>query len=175
MRWNWLCKIFSLKIRRCKILDKFHVCPLLGHTEFPKGLTLSHLNGGPGKKTPSRFKCWNFFLDRNNGQIFETLRYFGCGLEFVFNCNGLGASKKHWKLSTATVPLKKHYHRIISKISILVHRLYSRPMWLGLRIKGAVSQGISSHHRAKKEMHREFEISHSTMENFILRIELFII
>ena len=26
IRWNWRCKIFSLKIRRCKILDKFHVC-----------------------------------------------------------------------------------------------------------------------------------------------------
>ena len=26
IRWNWWCKIFSLKIRRCKILDKFHVC-----------------------------------------------------------------------------------------------------------------------------------------------------
>ena len=24
--WNWRCKIFNLKIRRCKILDKFHVC-----------------------------------------------------------------------------------------------------------------------------------------------------
>ena len=26
IRWNWRCKIFSLKIRRCKILVKFHVC-----------------------------------------------------------------------------------------------------------------------------------------------------
>ena len=26
IRWNWWCKIFSLKIRRCKVLDKFHVC-----------------------------------------------------------------------------------------------------------------------------------------------------
>ena len=26
IRWNRRCKIFSLKIRRCKILDKFHVC-----------------------------------------------------------------------------------------------------------------------------------------------------
>ena len=26
IRWNWRCKIFSLKIRRCKFLDKFHVC-----------------------------------------------------------------------------------------------------------------------------------------------------
>ena len=26
IRWNWRCKIFSLKIWRCKILDKFHVC-----------------------------------------------------------------------------------------------------------------------------------------------------
>ena len=26
IRWNWRCKIFNLKIRRCKILDKFHVC-----------------------------------------------------------------------------------------------------------------------------------------------------
>ena len=26
IRWNWRCKIFILKIRRCKILDKFHVC-----------------------------------------------------------------------------------------------------------------------------------------------------
>ena len=26
IRWNWRCKIFSLKIRRCKIFDKFHVC-----------------------------------------------------------------------------------------------------------------------------------------------------
>ena len=26
IRWNWQCKIFILKIRRCKILDKFHVC-----------------------------------------------------------------------------------------------------------------------------------------------------
>ena len=25
IRWNWRCKIFSLKIWRCKILDKFHV------------------------------------------------------------------------------------------------------------------------------------------------------
>ena len=25
IRWNWWCKIFSLKIRRCKFLDKFHV------------------------------------------------------------------------------------------------------------------------------------------------------
>ena len=25
-RKNWRCKIFSLKIRRCKFLDKFHVC-----------------------------------------------------------------------------------------------------------------------------------------------------
>ena len=25
IRWNWRCKIFSLKIRGCKILDKFHV------------------------------------------------------------------------------------------------------------------------------------------------------
>ena len=25
IRWNWWCKIFSLKIRRRKILDKFHV------------------------------------------------------------------------------------------------------------------------------------------------------
>ena len=25
IRWNWRCKIFSLKIRRCKFLDKFHV------------------------------------------------------------------------------------------------------------------------------------------------------
>ena len=27
IRWNWWCKIFSPKIRRCKIFDKFHVCP----------------------------------------------------------------------------------------------------------------------------------------------------
>ena len=27
IRWNWRCKIFSLKIRRCKFFDKFHVCP----------------------------------------------------------------------------------------------------------------------------------------------------
>ena len=26
IRWNWRCKIFSLKIRQCKILDKFYVC-----------------------------------------------------------------------------------------------------------------------------------------------------
>ena len=26
IRWNWWCKIFGLKVRRCKILDKFHVC-----------------------------------------------------------------------------------------------------------------------------------------------------
>ena len=26
IRWNWRCKIFSLKIRRCNFLDKFHVC-----------------------------------------------------------------------------------------------------------------------------------------------------
>ena len=26
IRWNWGYKIFSLKIRRCKFLDKFHVC-----------------------------------------------------------------------------------------------------------------------------------------------------
>ena len=26
IRWNWRCKIFSLKIRRCKIFDKSHVC-----------------------------------------------------------------------------------------------------------------------------------------------------
>ena len=25
IRWNWRCKIFNLKIRWCKILDKFHV------------------------------------------------------------------------------------------------------------------------------------------------------
>ena len=25
MRWNWRCKMFSRKIRRCKFLDKFHV------------------------------------------------------------------------------------------------------------------------------------------------------
>ena len=25
IRWNWWCKIFSPKIRRCKFLDKFHV------------------------------------------------------------------------------------------------------------------------------------------------------
>ena len=25
IRWNWRCKIFNLKIRGCKILDKFHV------------------------------------------------------------------------------------------------------------------------------------------------------
>ena len=24
--WNWRCKIFNFKIRRCKFLDKFHVC-----------------------------------------------------------------------------------------------------------------------------------------------------
>jgi len=26
IRWNWWCKIFSPKIGRCKILNKFHVC-----------------------------------------------------------------------------------------------------------------------------------------------------
>ena len=25
IKWNWWCKIFGLKIRRCRILDKFHV------------------------------------------------------------------------------------------------------------------------------------------------------
>ena len=25
IRWNWRCKIFSLKIRRCNFFDKFHV------------------------------------------------------------------------------------------------------------------------------------------------------
>ena len=28
IRWNWRCKIFFLKIRRCKIFDKFRVCSL---------------------------------------------------------------------------------------------------------------------------------------------------
>ena len=27
IRWNWRCKIFNLKIWRCKFLDKFHVWP----------------------------------------------------------------------------------------------------------------------------------------------------
>ena len=31
IRWKWRCKIFSLEIRQCKILDKFHVC--LQHSE----------------------------------------------------------------------------------------------------------------------------------------------
>ena len=26
IRWNWRCKIFGLKIQRCKIFNKFHVC-----------------------------------------------------------------------------------------------------------------------------------------------------
>ena len=32
IRWNWRCKSFSLKFRRCKILDKSHVW--YAHTEI---------------------------------------------------------------------------------------------------------------------------------------------
>ena len=34
IRWNWRCKIFSLKIRRCKVWDKFHVCSCYWVAQF---------------------------------------------------------------------------------------------------------------------------------------------
>ena len=54
IRWNWRCKILSLKIRRCKFLNKFRVCCYVPSTGAPS----NEIPFAP-EKLSIVFCCWS--------------------------------------------------------------------------------------------------------------------
>ena len=63
IRWNWRCKIFSLKIRQCNIFDKFHVEVANSDAALPPGIITKPLllSKQPVSSTPKSSDV-SFFL-----------------------------------------------------------------------------------------------------------------